>query len=165
MLEKAVKQPIATYMTTRLWELAGMESDGFWIADGPPAVGSALSGMGFNAVARDYARIGQLMLQKGRARQRQIIPADWVEQSTASVATDGKSPMFKTDFPIGYGLQWWTLHGTGAYMALGLQGQFTYVDPQTETVAVKLSYFPPGDTSALENETFAFLRAASSWNP
>jgi hypothetical protein len=31
------------------------------------------------------------------------------------------------------------------------------------TVVVKLSYFPPGDNSMLEAETFAFMAAASAW--
>jgi hypothetical protein len=32
-------------------------------------------------------------------------------------------------------------------------------------VVVKLSYFPPGDNSALDAETQAFMAAASAWNP
>jgi hypothetical protein len=46
-----------------------------------------------------------------------------------------------------------------------LQGQYIYVDPATRTVIVKLSYFPPGDNSALESETLAFMAAASAWRP
>lgn len=165
MLERAVKRPLSTYMTEKLWEPVGMESDGFWIADGPPGEGRALSGMGFNAVARDYARIGQLMLQKGRVGGNQIVPRDWVELSTASTAIDSPSPAGKPTIALGYGYQWWTLHGTGAFTALGLQGQFVYVDPATETVVVKLSYFPPGKDVELLGESLAFFRAASAWNP
>ena len=40
-----------------------MESNGFWLADGEPGVGRAVNGMGFNAVLRDYGRIGQMMLE------------------------------------------------------------------------------------------------------
>jgi len=40
-----------------------------------------------------------------------------------------------------------------------------FVDPATRTVVVKASYFPPGDTSQLDAETTAFLRAASAWQP
>jgi hypothetical protein len=49
-------------------------------------------------------------------------------------------------------------------MAIGLQGQYIYIDPATDTVAVKLSYFPPGEQEA-ENETLTFLRAVSEWQP
>ena len=49
-------------------------------------------------------------------------------------------------------------------MAVGLQGQFLYVDPATRTVVVKLSHFPPGEQRA-DAETEAFLRAVSAWTP
>ena len=163
MLERATHESIATYMTTRLWEPAGMEFDGFWIADGPPGIGRALSGMGFNATLRDFGRLGQLMLQQGSIRGRQIIPRDWIELSTASTAIEqsfGPGPAL-----FGYGYQWWTVSGTAAYIALGLQGQFIYIDPKSDTVVVKLSHFPPGDDHLLLEETLAFCGAASAWEP
>jgi CubicO group peptidase (beta-lactamase class C family) len=164
MLERAVKQPIATYMSTKLWEPMGAEADGFWIADGTPGVGRELNGMGYNAAARDYARLGQLMLQKGNLNGQQIVPRDWVDLSTQSTPIEGPSPP-GASIALGYGYQWWTLHGTGAYVALGLQGQFIYVDPATETVVVKLSYFPPGASFTLEDEALRFFRAVSAWQP
>jgi hypothetical protein len=51
-----------------------------------------------------------------------------------------------------------------AFQATGLQGQFIYVDPDTRTVVVKLSYFPPDDVTSSE-EAAAFFAAASAWNP
>jgi len=162
MLERAVKQPISTYMTTHLWEPLGAEADGFWIADGAPGVGRALNGMGYNATLRDYGRIGLMMLHNGQAMGHQIVPADWVKQSTSSVAIEGPHPPSPVE--LGYGYQWWTLHGTGAYTALGLQGQFIYIDPVNDTVVVKLSYFPPGDEKP-EMESLAFFRAVSAWTP
>jgi hypothetical protein len=50
----------------------------------------------------------------------------------------------------------------GAYAAIGLQGQYIYVDPSTRTVIVKLSHFPPGDNRP-EGETREFFAAASAW--
>jgi CubicO group peptidase (beta-lactamase class C family) len=52
-----------------------------------------------------------------------------------------------------------------AFSAIGLQGQFIYIDPETNTVVVKLSYFPPGNDGGAEAETRAFLEAASGWQP
>jgi CubicO group peptidase (beta-lactamase class C family) len=51
-----------------------------------------------------------------------------------------------------------------AYAAIGLQGQYIYIDPATGTVVVKLSYYPPGDNSA-EGEVRAFFEAVSAWQP
>lgn len=158
LLERAVKRPIAFYMAERLWEPLGTEADGLWILDGPPGVGREFTGAGFNAVLRDYARFGQMFLDEGRANGKQIVPAAWVRQATVPAAAVSAGQ------EMGYGLQWWTVAGTKAYTALGLQGQFIYVDPETRSVIVKLSYFPPGDPKA-EAESAALLRAASLWKP
>jgi primary-amine oxidase len=147
-------------MTERWWKPAGMQSYGFWIADGPPGVGRAISGMGFNAVLRDYARIGLMMLHGGEANGRQLLAADWVEEATVP---NGTEPISASS-TRGYQYQWWTLTESDAYTAIGLQGQFLYVDPKSRTVVVKLSYFPPGEQRA-DAETEAFLRAVSNWTP
>ena len=60
---------------------------GFWLADGPPGAGRELAGMGYNAVLRDFGRLGQLMLDGGRRDGRQVLPAGWVEQMSRMVPT------------------------------------------------------------------------------
>ncbi|HVW69915.1 MAG TPA: serine hydrolase [Steroidobacteraceae bacterium] len=160
VLERATKQHIADYMAEKLWKPAGMESYGFWILDGSPGVGREFNGAGFNAVARDYARFGLMMLHEGKAQARQVVPAAWVKEATAPRETQPVGP----GFPLGYRYQWWTLPGTDTFLALGLQGQYIYVDPASDTVVVKLSYFPPANMEA-SVETLDFLRAASAWNP
>ena len=122
--------------------------------DGPPGTGREFSGAGYNATLRDYARFGQMMLDGGVANGRRVVSAEWVRQST--------QPNGPENSGRGYGLQWWTMGGD-AYAAIGLQGQYIYIDPSTRTVVVKLSDFPPGDTSTLEAETLAFMQAASAW--
>ena len=62
----------------------------------------------------------------------------------------------------GYGYQWWTVPASRAYEALALQGQYIHVDPETRTVVVKLSYFPPGRSPAAE-EPAAFFAAGARW--
>jgi len=144
---------IAAYAAQRLWEPLGAERDGFFIMDGPPGVGREFNGAGFNATLRDFARIGQMMLQDGQANGHQIAPAEWVRESTR--ATGGPGP--------GYGLQWW-IPNDHAFQALGLQGQYIFVDRPTRTVVVKLSYFPPEEQAA-SDETAAFMAAAAAWTP
>ena len=158
LVERVTGNSVAAYTARCIWEPLGAESDGFYIMDGPPGTGREFSGAGFNATLRDYARFGQMMLDEGVANGRRVVSADWVRQSTHPTgAEDG--------WPGGYGLQWWTVGSSDAYTAIGLQGQYVYVDPATRTVVVKLSYFPPGDNSALDDETLAFMAAASAWRP
>jgi hypothetical protein len=145
---------LSAYAAQRLWEPLGAEADGYFIMDGPPGVGREFNGAGFNAVLRDYGRIGLMMLNGGRAGDRQIVSREWVAESTRPAAVE--------DANGGYGYQWWTMPGSDAYAAVGLQGQFIYVDPATRTVIVKLSYFPPGEVEA-DEESRAFFAAASAW--
>lgn len=156
LVERVMERPIAYYMAQKLWEPLGAEADGFFIMDGPPGVGREFTGAGFNAVARDYARFGQMMLDGGRANGRQIVPAAWVAEATRPA--DAEGPMG------GYGYQWWTVANSNAYYALGLEGQFIYIDPDSRTVIVKLSYFPEDDQAAF-GETLTALAAISAWKP
>jgi CubicO group peptidase (beta-lactamase class C family) len=157
LVERVTGSSVAAYTARCLWEPLGAESDGFYIMDGAPGVGREFSGAGFNATLRDYARFGQMMLDGGVAHGHRIVPEDWVRRST--------QPRHPEDTRRGgYGLQWWTIGSSDAYSAIGLQGQYIYVDPALRTVVVKLSYFPPGDNSALDAETLAFMAAASAWN-
>jgi CubicO group peptidase (beta-lactamase class C family) len=156
LVERATQGSVAAYTARCLWEPLGAEADGYYIMDGPPGVGREFSGAGYNATLRDYARFGQMMLDGGVANGRRIISAEWVRQSTEPNGPEDSRRG-------GYGLQWWTMGGSDAYAAIGLQGQYIYIDPSTRTVLVKLSYFPPGNTGMLEAETFAFMQAASAW--
>lgn len=157
LLERATGTTVSAYMAERLWEPLGAERDGYFIMDGPPGVGREFTGAGFNATLRDFARVGLMMLNNGSANGRQIVPAEWVALSTRPTINSSR------DERDGYGMQWW-MFGDTAYSAVGLQGQYIYVDPKTRTVVVKLSHFPPGD-EAPSAETAAFLAAASAWVP
>lgn len=151
---------VASYTTSRLWEPLRAEVDGFYIMDGQPGTGREFSGAGFNATLRDFARIGTMMLNKGRINGDRIVSPEWVELSTTSVG-----PEDEAFGPGGYGYQWWTVADSEAYSAIGLQGQYIYVDPATGTVIVKLSYYPPGDDRHLLEEAFAFFDTVSAWRP
>lgn len=155
LVERVSGMTASAYLASRVWEPLGAQSDGFFIMDGPPGTGREFTGAGFNATLRDYARFGQMVLNGGEANGHRIIPADWLAQATVPAVPADKAP---------YGYQWWTVPDSHAFYALGLQGQFIYVDPDTKTVVVKLSYFPPGDNKPY-GESLAFLAAASAWKP
>jgi CubicO group peptidase (beta-lactamase class C family) len=158
LVERATGGSVAAYTESCVWEPLGAEADGFYIMDGAPGVGREFSGAGFNATLRDFARFGQMVLDGGVANGTRLVSEDWIAQSTQPTAAEDSGRG-------GYGLQWWTMGGSDAFSAIGLQGQYIYIDPATRTVIVKLSYFPPGDNSALDAETQAFMAAASVWRP
>ena len=88
----------------------------------------------FRMSARDLARFGLLFLNRGRWNGRQIVPADWVRQSTA-----GYSPV--PTRKSAYGYLWWSLPseswGEGAAMAAGYGGQFLAYIPTKRLVMVQ----------------------------
>lgn len=158
LLERVSNRSISSFTTQYLWEPLGAESYGFYIMDGPQGVGREFNGAGFNGTLRDFARIGDMMLNRGKFNGHQIVSESWVEASTRSTG-DEKGP-------IDYGFQWWTFSHAEAYTAIGLQGQFIFVDPATNTVVVKLSYFPIEHTDdSVERETFTFFETISKWSP
>ena len=158
LIERSTGMSISAYTERCLWEPLGAESDGFYIMDGPPGIGREFSGAGYNATLRDYARVGQMVLNGGVANGQRIVSEDWINLSTQPSGGEDQRRG-------GYGYQWWTMGNSEAFSAIGLQGQYIYIDPDTETVIVKLSYFPPGDNSAQDGETLAFMAAVSRWQP
>jgi hypothetical protein len=159
IVSRATGMSVSEYLSERVWKPAGMERYGFYVIDGPPGIGKEFTVGAFDAVARDYARLGQMMLNGGTANGRRILPARWVAESTTpgpGGARDG----------LGYAYLWWTIADSEAYTMLGGEGQFVYVDPVSETVIVKLSHIPVGSPEGTRatDETFAFLAAASAWD-
>jgi CubicO group peptidase (beta-lactamase class C family) len=156
LLERVTGGTVAAYTAQRLWEPLGAESDAYYIMDGAPGVGREFSGAGLNATLRDFARVGLMVLNGGEADGRRIVSKEWIAESTRPTVQGGKEP--------GYGYQWWMAERSGSFAAIGLQGQYIYIDPATRTIVVKLSYFPPGNQTA-DDETAAFLSAAAGWRP
>lgn len=157
ILERATGMKLEAFTQKALWAPLGAEADGFWLADGPPGVGRALNGMGYNAVLRDFARLGQMMLDGGMADGKQVLPAGWVGRMATMIPfkQDEHEGPFK-----GYGLQTWQVDDEpGAFCAVGLAGQYIYVHPSTRTVIVKLSYYPPEEPSNVTPETIAYFEA------
>ncbi|MEO8608315.1 MAG: serine hydrolase [Chloroflexota bacterium] len=85
--------------------------------------------------ARDMAKFGYLYLNRGKWEGKQLIPAAWVDMTTAQYSDGG--------FPQGtpYGYLWWvtTEDGHPAYFAAGYGGQYVMVIPDLDSVVVMTS--------------------------
>jgi CubicO group peptidase (beta-lactamase class C family) len=137
LLREATGISISEYMQKMLWAPMGAEKNGYWIIDSD---NMEMAYAGFMATARDYAKLGELYRLGGNINNKQIIPSDWVASSTKPDAPHlmpGDNPL--SDFPIGYGYQWWIPDSSGDFSAIGVYNQFVYVSPENNTVIVKLS--------------------------
>jgi CubicO group peptidase (beta-lactamase class C family) len=76
---------------------------------------------------RDMAKIGYLYLNNGMWEDRQLLSSQWIKDSTRKHISASGS--------LGYGYQWWTTH-SHEYLAMGYGGQFIFVVPGKNIVAV-----------------------------
>jgi CubicO group peptidase (beta-lactamase class C family) len=137
ILVKATGQSISEYMKTRLWDPMGATSDAYWIVDN---TGMEFALGGLNVTLRDYARLGVLFLDSGRWNGKQVVPEQWVLNSTRPLDPHVQPRMAGNTKRDGYGYQWWIPYGAeDEYNAQGIYDQFIYVDPDKDAVIVKLS--------------------------
>ncbi len=165
VVERAVGKHLSDYLTEKIWQPLGMESNALWHVD--DAKRETIRGFCcLNATARDYAKFGSLYLHKGNWQGQQILPESWV------TACDPEK-MVGNGF---YKNQWWMnrrfasfkdsisaeaerLKTNGsvfkseknkyivipakmkAYIAKGILGQYIYVNPETNVVIVRLGKF------------------------
>jgi len=154
LVEEATGQSLAHFMEDVLWVPAGMEASGYWMLDAPAPEGQAFAGGGYNAVLRDYGRLGLLVLNDGSANGRQVLTSDWIAESTEY---HGEAVM--PGSPRGYQYQWWTILGTEIVDAIGIHGQFISIDPATNSVIVKLSHDPSPGSREHQINNSAILNA------
>ena len=143
VLEAATGMGQEEYCRIHLFDPMGVSEETYW---GTDPQGIVDGGNGLVTTARDAAKFGQLFLNGGVWNGEQLVPAAWVEESTAAKnngAGDGTGS---------YGYQWWmrsfTTGGYGTYStpypaatydvyyAFGHAGQCILVVPELELVTV-----------------------------
>lgn len=107
--------------------------------------GLAFGGNDAYLTPRGMLAFGELMLNKGMADGRQILPAEYVEQSLNTQIKPRADVINHETLPVrGYGYLWWLtrMAGEDAAAALGHGGQMIYVIPSRDTVVVVTSRWP-----------------------
>jgi CubicO group peptidase (beta-lactamase class C family) len=163
LLVNATGQPLATYLEEKVWGPLGMESDTAWVTDRPGTDGMEYAFCCLNATLRDYAKFGRLYLRGGDWEGRRVVPEHWVRES---IVPDKPylvhSGAYTPDWTIGYQYQWWVPDGSdGEFMAIGVWGQYIYVNPRRNVIIVKTAVDPDFDDRDMENLT-AFRAIAAA---
>lgn len=132
ILERATGMAVSDYLSEILWKPIGAVADASWSLDSN-ASGFEKMESGINALPVDLAKLGMLYLDRGLWNGNQILPADWVDQSTRrSDATDPSN---------GYQYGWWTFDDDTLgdyYAAAGNKGQYMFVFPEDRLVVLRL---------------------------
>ena len=143
ILERAGGTPYAKLLTDLIWRPLGAEADAQVTVD---RAGAARAAGGICVTLRDLARFGDMVRNFGRAGGQQIVPRVWI---TDILQNGDPKPWLATEtaakfLPSGrYRSQWYIIgNDGGAYCAIGIHGQWIYIDPKADMVIAKLSSQP-----------------------
>jgi CubicO group peptidase (beta-lactamase class C family) len=126
---------VSQYFEQRVWDRLGAESDATWSLDSEQSGIEKLFG-GFNATARDYARLGLLFVHGGVAGGRRVVSHDWVVQSLEPDEVAGTVKTSEGEVRRGK-YQWFLTMDGCCYFAKGYEGQYVYVHAAKDLVFVR----------------------------
>lgn len=133
IVEKATGKSLSAYAAEKLWQPLGAEHPALWSTD--HTGGHEKAYCCFNSNARDFARLGQLMLDSGRWKGNEIITPDYYQASIKPCLINDESG-HPCDY---YGYQWWIVpNQPDIFYARGILGQYIIVIPQKKLVVVRL---------------------------
>ena len=127
IIQEVTGNTLADEFSNRIWKRVRADYDATWNVD--KVGGHEKAFCCFNATARDYARVGQALMNG----MPDIASPSW----TARLST----PVVKLDYGWGYSAQMWHPF-PGINLMMGLHGQYIYQDKANNTVIVKLSDMP-----------------------
>lgn len=154
VLTRAVGRPLADYASEKLWKPLGAEEDAIWSTDDK---GVEKAFCCFNSNARDFARIGQLILQHGRWNgvplvdsaylRAAVTPADYLLTHDGTGEREGVCTY--------YGYQMWIAELRGHTMPYcrGILGQYIIVIPDENVVVVRLGRARSDDRNPRQDYT------------
>ncbi|MEQ9465691.1 MAG: serine hydrolase [Haliea sp.] len=152
ILSRVTGQSLQELIAERLWQPLGAERSGYLWLD---RSGVPMAGGGLNITARDAARFGQMILQGGFYNQRQILPPAVVRRILTPRNRDVFNVLYQDDWydtvAYGYHDQWWSFNNPHkAVSAIGVHGQFIYLDSVADMVVVKQSAHPEAEGESNE---------------
>lgn len=151
LLEAATGLHVADYLSEKIWAKFGMASAATWWLESPG--GLEVGGSGLSATLRDYARFGLFLLADGIVGGERVLPEGWLDEATTRQRIGGEL--------VEYGYMFWPVpgvdgsYGDGAYAAIGIFGQYVYVNPaRSLVVAMWSAQSKPVDTWVVDDYDF-----------
>lgn len=127
ILQKTTGMTLFDFGKLYLFDPVGMDS--IQMDEDPQGISDG--GNGIWMTNSDMARFGQLYLNGGVWKGKQIVPSEWVAQST-------NVQFERSEGSADYGYQWWVRtfgdQNYNAYFAQGHAGQYVFVVPQLQLV-------------------------------
>ena len=128
ILNKTTPNGTLEYAKSKIFEPLGI-SNYLWVSDNH---GIPIGGTGLYLLPQDMAKFGYLYLMNGLWEDEQLLPADWITEST----TPSVPIEFDQGQGTGYSYLWWNYGWGGAYTARGSYEQYIVVIPSINMVVV-----------------------------
>jgi CubicO group peptidase (beta-lactamase class C family) len=123
ILDAAAGEPIQNYATRRLFTPLGMMNTAMHVDE----LDHAWTYADMETTARDFARIGVLMLHKGAWGGKQIVPPQWIDSLVAPQRLNAH-----------YGLLWWPEPEARAFSSQGHLDTDIHVVPDLDLIVVRM---------------------------
>lgn len=124
IIQQVTGKSMEEFVRNNLFQPIGID-DYYWEKHGD---GLTFGAFGLWLTPRDMARIGQVMLDKGRWNGQQVVPQEWVAESVIIQANSRD-----------YGFYWYPLDDEESFKAAGQGGQLIWVHPSKQLVVVMTS--------------------------
>ena len=134
ILEAATGSDLSEYAEAKVWRKIGAEHDAYWSLD--KELGDEKAFCCMYATARDYAKLGKLLLNKGRLNNEQIIPSWYFSKMVTPqpLTTKEGIPNYR------YGLHTWTYLDPAGKVnyCRGVNGQYIITIPSENLVIIRI---------------------------
>ena len=155
VVRRATGRSLAKFCEEALWQPMGAEGDATWLCD---SRGQEFNCIGFGARLRDWARLAQLVAQRGEIDGRQVVSARWIDECASWSPGDAQARLGTAMPRAGYKCLFWHGQADGNWMMMvGHDGQRIIVERTTQTVLVQTGV----DQSALWVPTLSEIMVAA----
>ena len=128
---------LSDFAATYLWGPIGAEARATWLTD---SLGKEYNCVGFAATLRDWARLAQMIAQRGNMMGRSVVSRAWLDDCATHGPLDRQVAFGKVRADMGYRNFFWLPRSDGRWLMMnGAHGQRVLVDRRSETVLVQCS--------------------------
>lgn len=130
------RRAVSDYLRTRLFEPLGMKS----MVPEYDATGTLIGGSLIHGTARDWARFGEFLRNKGAVKGAQLVPSSWIEFMTSP---SPRSPNYGAQTWLNHparesGARQWPGAGSRTFSMNGHLGQYVVIAPDRAVTVVRL---------------------------
>ena len=163
IIRRTTGDNLANALSEMIWAPLGAEHEGYYWLD---FHGVEMAGGGLAITLRDAARFGQMILQDGAYNGRQVISKEIAQRIKTKRNADTfnryyNDPWFES-VADSYHDQWWGYAGVDAVAALGIHGQFIYINSDADVVIAKHSSDPDAESERVDSETAFVMHAIAT---